>query len=91
METEVIVPILIGLGSIGFVAIIIFYAQRAAKKRASDLLSLSQEKGYSYQSNDKNDEKMYAVQFLSSVHGWKGKNGIQHHLVSGWWSRGDCV
>ena len=59
MEIEVIVPLLVGLGSIGFVAFIIIYAQHQAKKRASDLLSLSQEKGYSYQSNDKNSEKLY--------------------------------
>ena len=59
MDTDVIVPVLIVLGAIGLVVFIIIIAQRAAKKRAADLLALAQEKGYSYQSNDMNDERLY--------------------------------
>ena len=59
MDVEIIVPLFVGLGSVGFVIFIIFYARQQAKKRASELLALSQEKGYSYQSDDQNDERMY--------------------------------
>ncbi|MAA80535.1 MAG: hypothetical protein CL916_14870 [Deltaproteobacteria bacterium] len=59
MDFEAFLILLVPLGFIGFIAFIIIYASRIAKKRAADILAIAQEKGYSYQSDDKNDEKMY--------------------------------
>ena len=59
MKIEMIVPLMVALSSVGLVIFIIFYAQKQVKKRAADLLALSQEKGYSYQSDDQNGERLY--------------------------------
>ena len=59
MEMGIMVPVFIVLAVLGFVIFIVSIAKKAAKKRAADLLALSQEKGYSYQSDDKGGDKFY--------------------------------
>ena len=59
MDMDIIVPICIVLAVLGLVIFLVSMAQKAAKKRAADLLALSQEKGYSYQSDDKGGDKFY--------------------------------
>ena len=57
MEAEILVQVFIFIGMVCFTILLIRIAKKAEKKRAADLLSLSQENGYSFQSDDNRGEK----------------------------------